>query len=133
MSDKHSKKRKRIRIIPKTDGMKIMMLFLLIGEAAVFACRNYLDVLPLRYFLVLLAIVVAADIGISILLTAAEGSNKKLVGLCCVMILLIVFTACANYIFSTLDTISKITVSSEDNSSGIAKKSFNIYISGVDF
>lgn len=93
-----------------------------------------LDVLPTKFLLVILVILTLADLGILLLLSSRKNVDKRIVGLICVFVILIVTTMGGYYLVNTLDTLSRIsTVQDKGLGTKVTGQPFNVYISGVDF
>lgn len=114
--------------------MRVIAATLLVFEAGLVGLLSALDVLPTKFLLVILVILTLADLGILLLLSSRKNVDKRIVGLICVFVILIVTTMGGYYLVNTLDTLSRIsTVQDKGLGTKVTGQPFNVYISGVDF
>ncbi|MDD4200147.1 MAG: LCP family protein [Eubacteriales bacterium] len=128
------KQKDSIRLIPESDELRVIAATLLVFEAGLVGLLSALDVLPTKFLLVILVILTLADLGILLLLSSRKNVDKRIVGLICVFVILIVTTMGGYYLVNTLDTLSRIsTVQDKGLGTKVTGQPFNVYISGVDF
>ena len=118
--------------IPDPLWTGVLFTIALFTEAVFIMFLMAVDVLPLRYMSLVLAIVAALDLAALILINNVGGSmNKKLSGCLISMLVMIIMTAGSYFMFNTYDTLAKITDSYHGHSK-VTTEPFNVLISGID-
>ena len=118
--------------IPDPLWTGVLFTIALFTEAVFIMFLMAVDVLPLRYMSLVLAIVAALDLAALILINNVGGSmNKKLSGCLISMLVMIIMTAGSYFMFNTYDTLAKITDSYHGHSR-VTTEPFNVLISGID-
>lgn len=107
---KNSDKKRKIHILPKSTGLSVAMLItILIQELFIFMIM-ILDVLPAKYAILLIFLLVIVDAGVFKLLNnRKKASNKRLVGLILSIALVNVLLLGCSYLYNTVDTFQKIS------------------------
>lgn len=109
-SKTNKKKERKLHLIPASVGHGVVMLITILAELMLIALMLLLDVLPGKYFIAIIAVIILADIGVFALLNSRKTKTKKrTIGtvLCVIMIL-----GCGlgtYYMFSTYRALDAIT------------------------
>ncbi|MCQ2546202.1 MAG: LCP family protein [Clostridia bacterium] len=107
---KSKAKKREIRILPESTGLAIAMLVAGLSELLFLALVMALDVLPLKYLALGTLLLLAIDVLIVFLATSLSKHGTRRIG-CLVIIFVVLITLLGGdyYIFSTNDTLSKIS------------------------
>lgn len=111
MARKHqkSKKKKNFRVIPRSLPLAILMIVLLAVEALFIPLVGVVDLLPGKYLMAALGVLLLLDILVIWLLNDRSGKKrKKVTGIIIGSIMILVLGVGGYYLINTLDTLSKI-------------------------
>lgn len=120
--------------IPARTSLLIFMIALLLAEMIFMTVVFILNMFPLIYIIVMVAVMVIVDIIILKLFSARKRNTlQHLAGLIVMMIFVSVLLLIGYYLLSTLILTSKITVDDDRVSAvEVTEEPFNVYISGSD-
>lgn len=109
-NNNEKEKRKAIRLLPASTGLAIAMLITGFSEVIFLAFVLALDVLPFKYLALGLFLLLAIDAIIVFLATSISKHGTRRIG-CLVLIFVMLITLLGGdyYIYSTNDTLSKIS------------------------
>jgi LCP family protein required for cell wall assembly len=120
--------------IPARNSLLIFMIALLAAEMIFMMVVFILNMFPLMYVMITIAIILIVDIVILKLFSARKKNTlQHLAGLIVMMIFVSFLLLIGYYLLSTLITASKITVDDDKVSAvEVTEEPFNVYISGSD-
>lgn len=111
MNKKHTRK---IKILPDSIGMCIALLIAGFAEVLFLLLILALDVLPFAYIIALLAFIIVVDIIIIYLVNSKSKHGTRRIGaLVLIFLILNVLTIGDSYVYSTYDTLEKISKARE--------------------
>ena len=118
--------------IPDPLWTGVLFAAALFAEAVFIMFLMAVDILPLRYMALALAVIAALDLAALVLINNAGGSiNKKLSGCLISLMIMILMTGGSYVMFNTYDTLSKIS-GVYHGKSQVTAEPFNVLISGID-
>ena len=126
-------KQKTLQIL-NTIGRTAAVLLLLFFEAVFLLIMMALDVLPMQYWLILLAVMALADV-CGIMLIKSGSLTKQLAG-AVVCIAVCILMCCGTYVMAetyvALQKISETSGLPEEERTAVTEESFNVCITGID-
>ena len=127
---------KKFHILPERIICWIVLLVMLLTEAAFIMITAALDVLPARYFIAVLAAIAAMDFVIMILMASRSPKwAKRIIGIILAIMMCAVMGLGTYYMYSTYQTLQKISAQNERIATGnkdITMDPFNVCITGID-
>ena len=111
MSRKNKKQKKeKFNILPKSTGLSLVVIILLMVEAFFVLLMSVLDILPAKYAIIVLAVLFLLDfLAIKLMKTPKRVSRRRLVGAIIGVAMLNILVIGCNYLFNTYDTFQKIS------------------------
>ena len=107
---KNSEKKQKINILPKSYGLSVAMLAMLLIQELLLFLIMLLDILPAKYAALLIVVFILLDFGLLKLMnTRKKVTNKRLVGLILSIAVINVSLLGCSYLYNTLDTFQKIS------------------------
>ncbi len=120
------------RVIPDQLWMGVLLIVALFLEALFIMSLMAVDVLPLRYMLLVLLILGALDLAVILLMNSNDRSGVKGLFGCVISVLIVMVMVFGSYLMlNTYDTLAKIT-GAYHGSSRVTAEPFNVLISGID-
>lgn len=109
MTKKDDKKRK-VNILPKSNGLSVAMLITMAIQEVFLLLIMMLDILPVKYALLLVVLLLLLNIGLMKLMNnRKKGSNKRLLGLVLSVAVVNVMVMGCFYLYNTLETFQRIS------------------------
>lgn len=107
---KNSDKKRKINILPKSKGLSVAMLITIAIQEVFLLLIMMLDILPVKYALLLIVLLLLMNIGLMKLLNnRKKGSNKRLLGLVLSVAVVNVMVMGCFYLYNTLETFQRIS------------------------
>lgn len=107
---KNSDKKRKINILPKSKGLSVAMLITIAIQEVFLLLIMMLDILPVKYALLLIVLLLLMNIGLMKLLNnRKKGSNKRLLGLVLSVAVINVMVMGCFYLYNTLETFQRIS------------------------
>lgn len=127
-----TKGKRQFHIVPPSLGLGILMLVMLLAEAVLILLLAAIDVLPVKYMLLLLVLLAAFDAAAIYLINDRAPHKWKRVtgGVVCGLLLLVTGTGIF-YLCNTYDTLYKIT-GIYQGTTKVTTEPFNVLVSGID-
>ena len=107
--DKKKKDNKAIHIIPESLGIKIIAVLLLVAELGFLYLVIQLNVLPVKYMALVVAVLIIAAFALVLLLASRRSRSKRITGIVLTVFMIAILAVGAYYVINTYDTLSKIT------------------------
>ena len=110
MSRNKKKKKEKFNVLPKSTGLSLVVIILLMVEAFFVLLMSVLDILPAKYAIIVLAVLFLMDFLVfKLMKTPKRVTNKRLVGAIIGVAMLNILVIGCNYLFNTYDTFQKIS------------------------
>lgn len=111
MSRKEKKQKKeKFSILPKSIGLSIVALLVLLIEAVFILFMSALDILPAKYAALVLGVILIIDIIIWLLLKPKKKKSKKpIFGVILAVFLIGIMGVGSVYLYDTYDILQKIS------------------------
>lgn len=107
---KNSEKKRKINILPKSYGLSVAMLAMVLIQELLLFLIMLLDILPAKYAALLIVLFLILDFGLMKLMnTRKKVTNKRLVGLILSVAFINISLLGCSYLYNTIDTIQKIS------------------------
>ena len=126
-------KTKKLHILPESIWLVILMVAVLLSEIVFILFLAVVDMLPMKYIIAVLALIVALDIAGFLLMSSRADSNiRRNIGSIICVLTLIVMAGGSYYLGSTYDTLAKITNQYTGEQTRVTSEPFNVLVSGID-
>lgn len=107
---KNSEKKRKINILPKSKGLSVAMLITIAIQELFLLLIMMLDILPVKYALLLIILLLLINLGlIKLLNDRKKGSNKRLLGLVLSVAVVNIMVMGCFYLYNTLETFQRIS------------------------
>lgn len=107
---KKKQKKEKFDVLPKSTGLSLVVIILLMVEAFFVLLMSVLDILPAKYAIIVLAVLFLMDFLVfKLMKTPKRVTNKRLVGAIIGVAMLNILVIGCNYLFNTYDTFQKIS------------------------
>lgn len=109
MKEKNHSKKRRINILPKSAGSLALMILSIMVQMIFLMLLMMLDILPGKYALALVGLLVCVDVGLMLLMSGRKKTNRRLIGMILSTAVLCMMTTGCFYMYNTLDMLQKIS------------------------
>ncbi len=107
---KKEHKKEKFNVLPKSIGLSLVMIILLMVETFFVLLMSVLDILPAKYAVLILVVLFVLDILVFKLMKSPKRvTNKRIVGAILGVVMLNVLVIGCSYLFNTYDTFQKIS------------------------